>query len=216
MIIAVDGPTASGKGTIAQALAEKYALKRLDTGALYRAVGLAVLDAGGDPADSAAALAAAQSLDLGALDLAAIDEVRIRSSAAGAAASKVAAIPEVRAVLRKSQRAFAAQPGGAVIDGRDIGTVICPDAEVKLFITAALAVRAARRHTELLARGEAIGLDQLTRQIAERDRRDIGRADSPLRPAPDAHLLDTTALSIEKAVEAACRIVDTVAARPGG
>lgn len=211
MIIAVDGPTASGKGTIAQRLAQHYRLKRLDTGALYRAVGLAVLDRGGDPASEAAAVAAAR-----ALDLSAIDENRIRTSAAGAAASKVAAIPAVRAVLRQAQRAFAADPAGAVIDGRDIGTVICQDAEVKLFVTASLPVRTGRRLKELRARGEQIGFDDLQAQIAERDQRDMNRADSPLRPAPDAHLLDTTDLSIEAAVEAACRIVDTVIARPRG
>jgi CMP/dCMP kinase len=210
MIIAVDGPTASGKGTIAKRLAEHYGLKRLDTGSLYRAVGLAVLDSGGDPGDEKAAVAAAE-----ALDLAAIDEDRIRSSAAGLAASKVAVLPGVRAVLRKAQRAFAADPAGAVLDGRDIGTVICPDADVKLFVTASLPVRAGRRWTELHARGEQIGLEELQRQIAERDERDMTRADSPLRPALDAHLLDTTSLSIEEAVEAACRIVDAALARPG-
>jgi cytidylate kinase len=210
MIIAVDGPTASGKGTIARRLAERYGLKRLDTGSLYRAVGLAVLDAGGDPADGAAAVAAAERLDLSA-----IDEGRIRSSAAGLAASKVAAQPAVRAVLRRAQRAFAADPAGAVLDGRDIGTVICPDADVKLYVTASLPVRTRRRLAELVARGEQIGFEGLQRQIAERDERDMTRADSPLRPAPDAHLLDTTSLSIEEAVEAASRIVDAALARPG-
>ncbi len=210
MIIAVDGPTASGKGTIAAELAKRYGLKRLDTGALYRAVGLIVADAGGDPANEAAAVAAAEALDLDA-----IDPHRIRSSAAGLAASKVAAIPAVRAVLRRAQRAFAADPRGAVLDGRDIGTVICPDAEVKLFVTADLAVRAQRRHAELTARGETISLADLQAQIAERDRRDRERADSPLYQASDAHLLDTTSLSIEEAVKAACRIVDAALARPG-
>ncbi len=132
MIIALDGPTASGKGTIARRLAAHYGLKRLDTGSLYRAVGLAVLDVGGDPADEKAAVAAAESLNLRA-----IDEHRIRSAAAGAAASIVANIPAVRVVLRKAQRLFANDPAGAVLDGRDIGTVICPDAEVKLYVTAA-------------------------------------------------------------------------------
>lgn len=203
MIIAVDGPTASGKGTIAAGLAKHYGLKRLDTGSLYRAVGLAVLDAGGDPGDERAAVAAAE-----ALDLAAIDEHRIRSSSAGLAASKVAALPAVRAVLRKAQRMFAADPAGAVMDGRDIGTVICPDAEVKLFVTAELGVRAQRRHAELTKRGETISLAELEAQIAERDRRDRERADSPLRQAPDAYLLDTTGLSIAEAVAAAVAIVE--------
>jgi len=210
MIIAVDGPTASGKGTIASRLAQHYGLKRLDTGSLYRAVGLAVLAAGADPADAAAAVAAAK-----ALSLAAIDETRIRSSVAGMAASKVAAIPEVRAVLRDAQRAFAADPAGAVLDGRDIGTVICPNADVKLFVTASLEARTERRLKELNARGEPITYAELNAQIAERDARDAGRADSPLRPAADAHLLDTTELSIEASVEAACRIVDAALARPG-
>lgn len=203
MIIAVDGPTASGKGTIAAGLAKHYGLKRLDTGSLYRAVGLAVLDAGGDAADEQAAVAAAEALDLGA-----IDEYRIRSSAAGLAASKVAALPAVREVLRKSQRAFAADPKGAVLDGRDIGTVICPDAEVKLFVTADLAVRAQRRHAELTARGETISLAELEAQIAERDWRDIERKDSPLYQATDAHLLDTTKLNVAEAIAAAVAIVE--------
>ncbi|MGQ0534119.1 MAG: (d)CMP kinase [Caulobacteraceae bacterium] len=210
MIIAVDGPTASGKGTVAKALAERYGLKRLDTGSLYRAVGLAVLDAGGDPSDRAAAVAAAQ-----ALDLAAIDEGRIRSSAAGLAASNVAAIPEVRAVLRRAQRVFAADPNGAVLDGRDIGTVICPNADVKLFVTASLEERTRRRLAELRARGEQITFEELQAQIAERDERDINRKDSPLRQAEGAHLLDTTELSIETAAEAAYAIVDRALASRG-
>ncbi len=203
MIIAVDGPTASGKGTVAAGLARRYGLKRLDTGALYRAVGLAVLDAGGEPSDEGAAIAAARTLDL-----AAIDENRIRSSAAGLAASKVAVISAVRTVLRDAQRAFAADPKGAVLDGRDIGTVICPDADVKLFVTAALPVRTERRLRELRARGETISFEDLEAQIAERDERDMRRADSPLRQAPGAHLLDTTDLGVDDAIDAACRIVD--------
>ncbi len=203
MIIAVDGPTASGKGTVAAGLAKHFGLKRLDTGALYRAVGLAVLDAGGDPGDEAAAVAAAR-----ALDLAAIDEARIRSSVVGLAASKVAAMSAVRAVLRDTQRAFAADPVGAVMDGRDIGTVICPNAEVKLYVTAALPVRTQRRLNELHARGETISFKELQAQIAERDRRDMERTDSPLRQAQDAHELDTSELSIAAAIEAAVRIVD--------
>ncbi|MGD9979829.1 MAG: (d)CMP kinase [Hyphomonadaceae bacterium] len=210
MIIAVDGPTASGKGTVAKALAERYGLKRLDTGSLYRAVGLAVLDAGGQPSDPVAAVAAAEALDLGA-----IDESRIRSSAAGVAASHVAAIPEVRAVLRRAQRAFAADPNGAVLDGRDIGTVICPAAEVKLFVTASLEERTRRRHAELSARGEQISFDDLKDQIADRDQRDMNRKDSPLRQAQGAHLLDTTGLSIEAAAAAAFAIVDKAIAERG-
>lgn len=207
MIIAVDGPTASGKGTVAKHLAARYGLKLLDTGTLYRAVGLAVLDAGGDPADEAAALAAAQ-----ALNLAAIDQDRIRSSAAGAAASKVAAQPAVRAALLKAQRDFAADPAGAVLDGRDIGTIICPDADVKLFITASLDARTGRRLKELQARGETIDFETLKAQIQERDARDMGRTDAPLRQAPDAHVLDTTDLNVEQAAAAAFQIVDAARA----
>lgn len=210
MIIAVDGPTASGKGTVAAGLARHFGLKRLDTGALYRAVGLAVLDAGLDPSDEVAAAAAARDLDLTA-----IDETRIRSSAVGATASKVAVISGVRAALAEAQRAFAADPAGAVLDGRDIGTVICPGADVKLFVTASLAARTSRRLTELHARGETITHAQLEAQIAERDARDTNRADAPLRQAPDAHLLDTTDLSIEAAVEAARQIVEAALSRRG-
>ena len=204
MIIAVDGPTASGKGTVAAGLARHFGLKRLDTGALYRAVGLAVLDAGEDPDNETAAIRAARNLDLTT-----IDEARIRTSAAGAAASKVAAIGAVRAALREAQRAFAADPAGAVLDGRDIGTVICPDADVKLFVSASLEARTERRLKELQARGEAITYEQLRAQIAERDARDINRAEAPLRPAPDAHILDTTILDIAAAIEAAVRLVET-------
>jgi len=209
MIIAVDGPTASGKGTVAAGLAKHFGLKRLDTGAIYRAVALAVLDANADPADPAAAIAAANALDLHA-----IDETRIRSGAVGAAASKVAAIPAVRAALLNAQRAFAADPAGAVLDGRDIGTVICPQADVKLFVTASLPARTERRLKELRARGEATTFEELQRQITERDARDASRPDAPLRQAADAHLLETTHLSIEAAVEAARRIVDAVMSGP--
>lgn len=208
MIIAVDGPTASGKGTVAKALAEHYGLKRLDTGSLYRAVGLAVLDAGGDPSDVNAAVAAAEALDLGA-----IDESRIRSSAAGLAASKVAAIPEVRAVLRRAQQVFANDPKGAVLDGRDIGTVICPNADVKLFVTASLEERTRRRLAELRARGEQIGFEELQAQIAERDQRDMSRKDSPLYQAPDAVAVDTTGLSIAETARIVIGVVDAAMAR---
>jgi cytidylate kinase len=209
MIIAIDGPTASGKGTISQSVASRYNLRRLDTGSLYRAVALAVLDANEDPSNAAAAERAAR-----ALDLQTIDEHRIRSAAVGQAASLVAAMGGVRRILREVQRAFAAAPGGAVLDGRDIGTVICPDADVKLFVTASLDERARRRSRELNARGEALDLAEITRQIEDRDARDATRADSPLRRAPDAHLLDTTGLSIDEAAAAACRIIDSVVGGP--
>jgi len=210
MIIAIDGPTASGKGTVAAGVAKHFGLRRLDTGSLYRAVGLAVSDAGGDPRDEKAAVAAAEALDLGA-----IDERRIRSSAAGLAASHVANIPAVRVVLRRAQRVFADDPRGAVLDGRDIGTVICPNATVKLYVTADVDARTQRRLNELRGRGETIEFDTLKAQIQERDQRDMTRKDSPLVKAPDAHLLDTSHLSIEGAVEAACQIIDKALARPG-
>jgi len=205
MIIAIDGTTASGKGTLARKVAERYGLKRLDTGAIYRGVALALLDAGVDPADAAQAARAAQTLDLEA-----IDEDRIRSGPVGAAASIVSAFPAVRDALLEAQRRFAAAPQGAVLDGRDIGTVVCPTANVKLFVTADLAVRAERRWKELQARGESSTRAQVEAEIAARDKRDAERAVAPLRPALDAHLLDTTSLSIEAAAAAACRIIDAV------
>jgi len=205
MIIAIDGTTASGKGTLARKVAERYGLKRLDTGAIYRGVALALLDAGVDPADAALAARAAASLDLES-----IDEERIRSGPVGTAASIVSAIPAVRAALLESQRRFAAHPQGAVLDGRDIGTVVCPHADVKLFVTADLAVRAERRWKELSGRGESVSLAQVEAEIAARDKRDTERPIAPLRPALDAHLLDTTSLSIEAAAAAACRIIDAV------
>jgi CMP/dCMP kinase len=209
MIIAIDGPTASGKGTLAKRIADYYGLPRLDTGALYRAVALAVLEAGADPTDETAALAAAK-----ALNLAAIEEDRIRSGAVGAAASVVAALPSVRAALLDAQRGFANQPGGAVLDGRDIATVVCPAADVKLFVTASLAERVRRRHAELTGRGESLTLAELTAAIEARDARDANRPVAPLRQVTDAHLLDTTSLSIEDAVLAACRLIDAALIRP--
>ncbi|ABI64395.1 MAG: cytidylate kinase [Maricaulis maris] len=203
MIIAVDGPLASGKGTIARALATRFSLPYLDTGSLYRATGIAVLDAGIDPADTAACATIARALDIGG-----IDEARIRTAEAGAMASRVASIPEVRKALFDLQRAFATQPGGAILDGRDIGTVICPDADVKLYVTADTETRATRRWHELVARGETITLDEMLAQTRERDRRDAERDDAPMRPADDATLLDTSSLSIDAAVADAVAIVE--------
>ena len=205
MIIAIDGTTASGKGTLARKVAERYGLKRLDTGAIYRAVALALLDAGLDPSDAVQAALAAETLDLDR-----IDEQRIRSGPVGTAASIVSAIPAVRDALLDAQRRFAAAPQGAVLDGRDIGTVVCPNADVKLFVTADLSVRAERRWRELQGRGEPVTLAQVEREIAARDKRDAERPVAPLKPALDAHLLDTTSLSIEAAAAAACRIIDAV------
>ena len=207
MIVAVDGPSASGKGTLARRLAAALDFAFLDTGLLYRAVGTAVLAAGGDPADPAAALAAARDLDLSALD-----PTALRREAAGEAASVVAVIPEVRAALRDLQRRFAAAPpgrqAGVVLDGRDIGTVVCPQAEVKIFLTASAAARARRRHKELLERGEASIYARVLAEMRERDRRDSERAAAPLKPAADAEILDTTDLDAEEAFRAALAIVE--------
>jgi cytidylate kinase len=202
MIIAIDGPLAAGKGTIARALATRFGLRYLDTGSLYRAVAVAVARAGGDLDDPTQAEAAAVGLDLDA-----IDEAAIRSAAAGQGASRVAAMPGVRAALLDLQRRFAATPPGAVLDGRDIGTVVCPHADVKLYITADETARAQRRRDELAAKGEDLSLTDMLAQLRERDARDAARAAAPMRPADDAHLLDTTGLSIEAAIEAACAII---------
>jgi cytidylate kinase len=203
MIIAVDGPLASGKGTIARALAARFGLPHLDTGSLYRATGLAVIEAGLDPSDTEGCAALARQLDLSA-----IDENRIRTAEAGAMASKVAAIPAVRTALYELQRDFATQPGGAILDGRDIGTVICPDADVKLFVTADAETRARRRWEELKAKGETLSFDTMLAQTRERDARDAERSDAPMKPAEDATLLDTSSLSIDAAVATAIRIVE--------
>jgi cytidylate kinase len=210
MIIAIDGPAASGKGTLAKRLAAHYGLPHLDTGLLYRAVGKAVIDRGGDPADAAAAAAAAQ-----ALDLAHIDEIALKADQFGNAASVVGAIPAVREALLAFQRRFAATPGGAVLDGRDIGTVIAPQAEVKIFVTASPEARAERRLKELIGRGEAADAATVLADIRKRDARDAERTVAPFRPADDAHLLDTTHLAIEPAVRAALDIVEAFRAGRG-
>jgi cytidylate kinase len=203
MVIAVDGPSASGKGTVARQLARHYGLPHLDTGLLYRAVGMALPRSGAAPDDAAAAAAIAR-----ALDPSGFDEHALRSAQAGAAAAAVAAMPAVRRALLDLQRGFAAQPGGAVLDGRDIGTVICPDAAAKLWVTASAQERARRRWRELEARGEPIPYEQVLAQLAERDARDAGRKDAPAKPAEDAVLLDTTHLGIDAAFAEARRIVD--------
>ncbi|KPF78456.1 cytidylate kinase [alpha proteobacterium AAP81b] len=208
LIIAVDGPAASGKGTIAKALAAHYALAYLDTGKLYRAAGLAVRLAGGDPADAEAAAAAAAHFDEALL---AVPD--LMSSANSEAASIVSAHPGVRAALLARQRAFAAQPGGAVLDGRDIGTVIAPHAPAKLFITASPEIRAARRHRELAASGDARDLAAVLADINARDARDRGRSAAPLRQAADAALLDTSDLAIGPAVQQAIALVEQALGR---
>lgn len=207
-VIAVDGPAASGKGTVAGGLAAEFGLPYLDTGTLYRAVGLAVLAKGADPDDPTAAEACAK-----ALELASVIGPEVRSAAAGEAASRVAAHPGVRRALINLQRDFAAQPGGAVLDGRDIGTVIAPNAGAKLFVTAAPEVRAERRWKQLTAQGEDISLETVLADIRRRDERDSGRSTAPLVRASDAVLLDTTHLSISLAADAARRIVEAARAQ---
>lgn len=210
MIIAIDGPAASGKGTLAKRLAEKYGLRHLDTGLLYRAVAKAVLDGGKRPDDAAAATAAARTLGP-----ATFDEAALKGPAVGEAASLVSAIPDVRAALVAFQRDFAAKSPGAVIDGRDIGTVICPDADVKIFVTAAAEVRAGRRAAEYRGQGKQIDQSTVLADILARDARDSNRAISPLKQAPDAHLLDTTNMDISTALRAAIDIVEASRAGRG-
>jgi cytidylate kinase len=203
MIIAIDGPAASGKGTLGKKLAAHYRLRHLDTGLLYRAVAKALLDAGQNPGDEAPAIAAA-----GAIDPARFDEAALKRYEIGEAASVVSAIAGVRAALFRFQQEFAATPPGAVLDGRDIGTVICPNAEVKIFVTASPQVRASRRANELRERGEAVNEADILADILRRDERDRSRAVAPLKQAPDAHLLDTTSLDIDAAFQAAVRFID--------
>jgi cytidylate kinase len=208
MIIAIDGPAASGKGTLAKRLAAHYGYKHLDSGLLYRGVAKAVLDAGKPADDKAAAIAAAK-----VFDPLRYDESVLKGDEVAKAASLVAAIPEVRAELVAFQRSFAQSKPGAVIDGRDIGTVIAPSADVKIFVTASPEERARRRVLELQGRGESPDPEAVLADIHARDARDMGRATAPLKQAPDAYLLDTTHLGIDAAVRAAIDIVE--AARAG-
>lgn len=207
MIIAVDGPTASGKGTLAKALAAHFSLPHLDTGLLYRAVGRQVALNGGDPDDTADALAACAFPD------SLLDDDILRSEVVGGLASRVSIHPAVRQSLFERQRAFATQPGGAVLDGRDIGTVIAPDAAVKLFVTASVAERARRRWLELQGRSIEASPAAIERDIAARDARDMGRKDAPLIAAPDALVIDTTHFNREQAIEA---VLEAVRARISG
>ncbi|KQT85575.1 (d)CMP kinase [Aurantimonas sp. Leaf443] len=206
--IAIDGPAAAGKGTLAKRLSAHYALPYLDTGLLYRAVG-AIAAAGGGDLDDPAAMAAIAA----GLDAALIEEEPLRGHEAGERASRVAAHPPVREALTAFQRAFAARPEGAVLDGRDIGTVICPDAAVKIFVTASPEVRARRRTDELLAKGRDVDYARILFEVRQRDARDAGRSVAPLKAAEDAHLLDTSALDIDAAFRAACQIVDGALSR---
>jgi CMP/dCMP kinase len=208
MIIAIDGPAASGKGTIAKQIASVYGLHHLDTGLLYRAVAKAVLDAGHSPDDVAQATAAAV-----ALDPKQFDEKALKAKAITEASSVVAAIPQVREALINYQRAFATKPPGAVLDGRDIGTVIAPGADVKLFVVATPEVRAKRRALELRRRGDDADEQEVLDDLLRRDERDAKRTAAPLSQAPDAHLLDTTTLSVDAAFRAAIKIIEDVRSR---
>jgi CMP/dCMP kinase len=210
MIIAIDGPAASGKGTLGKRLAAHYGLRHLDTGLIYRAVAKAVLDAGRSPNDVAAAVAAAKTLDP-----ARFDEIVLKTPAVGDAASIVSAIAEMRTTLVAFQRDFAAKAPGAVLDGRDIGTVICPDADAKIYVTATPEVRARRRATEYRALGREIDEAMVLADIVKRDQRDENRAVAPLKQAHDAHLLDTTHLDIDAAIRAAIDIVEATRAGRG-
>lgn len=202
MIIAVDGPAASGKGTIARALAKKYGLPHLDTGLLYRAVAANVQRLELDPTIEADAVAACD------FDESLLDDDILRTDEIGKLASVVSAHPLVRAALFHRQRRFAHQPGGAVLDGRDIGTVIAPDADAKLFIRATPMIRAKRRHAELRARGSQVSLDRVLADIRARDLRDATRGTAPMTPADDAALLDTSFLSIDAAIQRAVALVE--------
>lgn len=208
LVIAVDGPAASGKGTIAARLAAHYGLPHLDTGLLYRAVGQGVIARGGSLDDAALAERIARALD--AADIASSE--LLTGGGAGEAASKVASHPGVRAALLELQQSFAAQPGGAVLDGRDIGTVIAPRATAKLFVTASPEVRARRRWLQLTARGDDIAFKEMLADIQRRDERDAGRGAAPMVMAADAVLLDTTDMDIEAAFDAARRIVEAARA----
>ena len=216
LVITVDGPAASGKGTLARKLAETLDLPHLDTGRLYRAVGAAVLAAGGDPSNAEEAEAAARALDPARVGGAPLDDPALGSEAVARAASVVAAIPAVRTALLAFQRRFAGGPVGAVLDGRDTGTVVCPQATVKFFLTATAEERARRRHDELRGRGEASIYAQVLAGIIERDRRDRTRAVAPLEPASDAVVIDTTRLDAAAVFETALAALRARAALPAG
>lgn len=207
MIIAIDGPAASGKGTLSQRIAAHYGLRHLDTGLSYRAVAKALLDGGQPLDDEAKAVKAAQEIDFSTMK-----RGELAVHAIGEAASRVAVMPKVRHALVEKQRSFSQEPPGAILDGRDIGTVVCPDATVKLYVIASAEVRAHRRYHEILSSGRQADKSQILADIKIRDERDMGRSDSPLKPAADAHLLDTSEMTIEAAFEAAKHIIDAAIA----
>jgi cytidylate kinase len=210
-VIAIDGPAASGKGTMARRIAGEYGFVHLDTGLTYRAVAKALIDRGMPLDDEKLAEEVARDVDLSALD-----RDSLSTHAVGEAASKVAVMPAVRKALVEKQRAFSRTPPGAVLDGRDIGTVVCPDAGVKLYVTASAEVRAARRTDEIVSKGGEADATAILEDIRRRDERDMNRTDSPLKPAPDAHLLDTSEMDIETAFRAAKAYVDEALAKRNG
>ncbi|MGN8154732.1 (d)CMP kinase [Agrobacterium tumefaciens] len=202
-IIAIDGPAAAGKGTLSRKIAEVYGFHHLDTGLTYRATAKALLDAGKPLDDEAIAEATALHLDLAGLDRSVLSRHEV-----GEAASKIAVMPAVRRALVTAQRAFSLREPGTVLDGRDIGTVVCPEAPVKLYVTASPEIRARRRYDEIVAGGGTADYEAIFADVKKRDERDMGRSDSPLKPAGDAHLLDTSEMSIEAAFQAAKAIID--------
>ena len=201
--IAIDGPAAAGKGTLSRRIAEEYGFHHLDTGLTYRATAKALLDAGLPLDDEAVAEKVAREVELAGLDRSVLS-----AHAIGEAASKIAVMPAVRRALVEAQRAFSLREPGTVLDGRDIGTVVCPDAPVKLYVTASPEVRAKRRFDEIVGNGQPADYQAIFEDVKKRDERDMGRADSPLRPAEDAHLLDTSEMSIEAAFQAAKTLID--------
>ncbi|HWU64393.1 MAG TPA: (d)CMP kinase [Ensifer sp.] len=202
-VIAIDGPAAAGKGTLSRRIAEAYGFHHLDTGLTYRACAKALLDAGLPLDDEAQAAEMALKVDLSGLDRSVLS-----AHAIGEAASKIAVMPSVRRALVEAQRAFSRRSPGTVLDGRDIGTVVCPDASVKLYVTASAEVRAKRRFDEIVAGGGSAVYEEVLADVIKRDARDMNRADSPLKPADDAHLIDTTEMGIEAAFQAAKRLID--------
>jgi cytidylate kinase len=206
--IAIDGPAAAGKGTLSRLIAETYGFHHLDTGLTYRAVAKALLDAGLSLDDEKVAVKIARTIELAGLD-----RVVLSAHEIGEAASRIAVMPKLRKALVEAQRTFARREPGTVLDGRDIGTVVCPGAEVKLYVTASAAVRAGRRYEEIIATGGEADFGTVLADILKRDERDMGRADSPLKPADDAHLIDTSEMDIEAAFEAAREVIDAAIER---